>query len=52
VDDGSITGSRRFHAMVGAGMIVHAGFATLLVSAPRRKGVLGEIRLVETSAAC
>jgi hypothetical protein len=45
VDDGNITGSQRFHAMVGVVMIVHAAFATLLASAPRRKGTLGKLRL-------
>ena len=40
-DDGNITGARRFHALVGAVMVVHAGFATLLASAPRRDGTLG-----------
>jgi hypothetical protein len=45
VDDGNITGSRRFHAMVGAVLIVHAAFATLLAVAPRREGTLGKLRL-------
>ena len=45
VDDGNITGSRRFHAMVGAVMIVHAAFAMLLAAAPRREGTLGKLRL-------
>jgi hypothetical protein len=45
VDDGNITGSRRFHAMVGAVMIVHVAFATLLAAAPRREGTLGKLRL-------
>ena len=45
VDDGNLTGSRRFHAMVGAVMIVHAAFATLLAVAPRREGTLGKLRL-------
>jgi hypothetical protein len=44
-DDGNITGSRRFHAMVGAVLIVHAAFATLLAAAPRREGTLGKLRL-------
>jgi len=44
-DDGNITGSRRFFAQVGAVMIVHAAFATLLASAPRREGTLGQMRL-------
>ena len=42
VDDGNITGSRRFHALIGVVMIVHAGFAKLLAgSAPRRD--LGQV---------
>jgi hypothetical protein len=45
VDDGNITGARRFHAMVGAVMIVHMAFATLLAAAPRREGTLGKLRL-------
>jgi hypothetical protein len=45
VDDGNLTGSRRFVAQVGAVMAVHAAFATLLASAPRREGTLGKISL-------
>jgi len=45
VDDGNITGSRRFHALIGTLMIVHAAFATLLASTPRREGTLGKVRL-------
>jgi hypothetical protein len=45
VDDGNITGARRFHAMVGVVMIVHVAFATLLAAAPRREGTLGKLRL-------
>jgi hypothetical protein len=45
VDDGNITGARRFHAMVGSVMIVHVAFATLLAAAPRRDGTLGKLRL-------
>jgi hypothetical protein len=44
-DDGNITGARRFHAFVGTVMVVHAAFATLLASAPRREGTLGKMRL-------
>jgi hypothetical protein len=44
-DDGNIAGARRFHAFVGAIMVVHAGMATLLASAPRREGTLGKMRL-------
>lgn len=44
-DDGNITGPQRFHAFVGAVMVVHAGLATLLASTPRRDGPLGQMRL-------
>ena len=44
-DDCNVTGARRFHAMVGAMMVVHAAFATLLASAPRYEGTLGKLRL-------
>jgi hypothetical protein len=45
VDDGNVTGSRRFVAQVGVVMAVHAAFATLLASAPRREGTLGKVGL-------
>jgi Transposase DDE domain len=45
VDDGNLTGSRRFAAEVGVVLAVHAVFATLLASAPRREGTLGKIGL-------
>jgi len=45
VDDGNVTGSRRFVARVGVVLAVHAVFATLLAAAPRREGTLGEINL-------
>jgi len=44
-DDGNITGACRFHAYVGAVMVVHAGLALLLASTPRREGTLGRMRL-------
>ena len=44
-DDGNISGSRRFFAKVGVVMVVHAAFATLLASAPRRDGTLGKMKL-------
>jgi DDE family transposase len=44
-DDGNVTGSRRFVAGVGVVLAVHAAFATLLASAPRREGTLGKVRL-------
>src|SRR5271165_5948520 len=45
VDDGNLTGSRRFAAQVGVVLVVHAVFGTLLASAPRREGTLGKIGL-------
>jgi hypothetical protein len=44
-DDGNIVGARRFHAFVGAVMVVHLAFATLLAGMPRREGTLGKLRL-------
>jgi hypothetical protein len=45
-DDGNLVGAYRFHAMVGVVMAVHAVFATLLASAPRRgNATLGKLRL-------
>jgi hypothetical protein len=44
-DDGNVTGARRFHAFVGAVMVVHLLFATLLAQAPRWEGTLGHTRL-------
>jgi hypothetical protein len=51
VDDGNLTGSRRFVAQVGVVLAVHAVFATLLASAPRREGTLGKLRLNPIAAA-
>lgn len=45
IDDGNVTGSRRFVAQVGVVLAVHAAFATLLAAAPRREGTLGKQRL-------
>jgi len=45
MDDGNITGARRFAGMVGAVLVVHLAFATLLAAAPRREGTLGKLRL-------
>jgi len=45
VDDGNITGARRFAARVGVVMAVHAGLALLLAATPRREGTLGKTRL-------
>jgi Transposase DDE domain/Transposase domain (DUF772) len=51
VDDGNLTGSRRFVAQVGVVLAVHAAFATLLAAAPRREGTLGKIGLSPVAAA-
>jgi hypothetical protein len=44
-DDGNIVGGPRFHAFLGAIMIVHLGMATVLASLPRREGTLGKLKL-------
>jgi hypothetical protein len=44
-DDGNVRGSRRFHGFVGALLVVHLVFATLLAKAPRWEGTLGQTRL-------
>ena len=44
-DDGNVTGARRFHAWVGAVLVVHVGLGLLLASAPRWEGRLGRTRL-------
>jgi len=44
-DDGNVTGSRRFFALLGVIMVVHAAFAVLLASAPRWEGTLGQTKL-------
>jgi hypothetical protein len=51
VDDGNLRGSRRFVAQGGVVLAVHAAFATLLASAPRREGTLGKLRLGPIAAA-
>jgi hypothetical protein len=43
VDDGNVTGARRFHAYVV--MVVCVGLATLLALTPRRHGSVGDTRL-------
>jgi hypothetical protein len=45
VDDGNMTGSRRFVAQVSVVLAVHAAFATLLATAQRREATLGKISL-------
>ena len=44
-DDGNLTGSRRFFALLGVIMVVHASFATLLAMTPRREGTLSQTKL-------
>ena len=44
-DDGNVSGSRRFFALLGVILVVHAAFATLLAMAPRREGTLGQTKL-------
>jgi len=44
-DAGNVTGSRRCHGFVGAVMVVHLRFATLLAKAPRWEGTRGQTRL-------
>jgi Transposase DDE domain/Transposase domain (DUF772) len=50
VDDGNITGATRFHAYVGAVMVVHVGLATLLASTGR-EGPLGKMELSPIASA-
>jgi Transposase DDE domain/Transposase domain (DUF772) len=45
IDDGQVYGSRRFHAQVGAVLIIHLGLATVLAQAERYDGTYGKMRL-------
>jgi hypothetical protein len=45
IDDGNVTGARRFHAYAGAVMVVCLGLATLLATTPRKDGSMGDTRL-------
>lgn len=45
IDDGQVYGSRRFHAHVGAVLLVHLAFATVLAQADRSGGSYGTMRL-------
>lgn len=45
IDDGQVYGSRRFHAHVGAVLIVHLGLATVLAQTERYEGTYGTMRL-------
>jgi hypothetical protein len=44
-DDGNVVGATRFHAFLGAVLVVHVGLATVLASLPRREGTLGRMNL-------
>jgi hypothetical protein len=44
-DDGQVYGARRFHGHVGAVMVVHLAFATLLAQTARREGSYGQMKL-------
>lgn len=46
IDDGQVYGSRRFHSLVAAVMVVHLAFATLLAQTDRRKGAYGKMKLL------
>jgi hypothetical protein len=45
LDDGNVVGSRRFCAHVGAVLVVHLAFATLLAKAQRSEGSMGTMKL-------
>lgn len=45
LDDGEVYGARRFHAHVGAVLVVHLAFATVLAQADRTGGSYGTMRL-------
>lgn len=45
LDDGNVVGARRFCAHVGAVLIVHVAFATLLAKAQRYEGSFGTMKL-------
>jgi hypothetical protein len=45
VDDGNVSGARRFHAYVGAVMIVHAALGKWLAKQPRWEGTLSQTRV-------
>lgn len=51
IDDGQVYGSRRFHAYVGAVLVVHLGLATVLARAERYEGTYGTLRLSPIAAA-
>jgi hypothetical protein len=45
LDDGNVVGSRRFHAPVGAVMVVHLAFATALARQQQNEGSFGRMKL-------
>jgi hypothetical protein len=45
IDDGQVYGSRRFHAHVGAVLVVHLSLATVLAQTERFEGSYGTMRL-------
>ncbi len=45
IDDGNVVGARRFCAHVGAVLVVHLAFATLLAAAQRHEGSFGSMKL-------
>jgi hypothetical protein len=51
IDDGQVYGSRRFHAHVGAVLIVHLGLATVLAQTERSEGSYGTMRLTPIAEA-
>jgi hypothetical protein len=50
-DDGNVSGSRRFFALLGVILVVHAAFATLLAMAPRWEGTLSQTKLTPIAEA-
>jgi hypothetical protein len=45
IDDGQVYGARRFHGHIGAVMVVHLAFATLLARTGRYEGSYGKMTL-------
>jgi hypothetical protein len=45
IDDGNVVGTRRFHAHVGAVLIVHVAFATQLAWRQQKEGSFGKMKL-------
>jgi len=50
LDDGQVVGARRFHAHVGAVMVVHLALATQLAAAQRYEGAFGTMTLSPLAA--